>query len=237
MAGSNNESAHDSTMHQPNKSFQRALGWIVPAAAAIFLLVLFPPFHVVRRSGPGAASSGSSVASSVFEPVAFVEKFWTEQLLPAARRAPELAPILADLRRDPAAASKAHARRVGVGTTAYYFARGSGRVTAVARSRLLVEIDGAAGATVALRTGPVFGNAVRDGSGLLDLNNVPELAEFNALSAELNRKVEESVLPSLRGASVAVGVRITFAGCAEAPESVGDGPLLVIVPVKAEVGS
>jgi hypothetical protein len=75
---------------------------------------------------------------------------------------------------------------------------------------------------------------VRDGCGLLDVNQVPGLAEFNALSAELNRLVEARVQPPLK--TVAVGATITFAGCAEAPESLpAAGPLLTFIPVTAEV--
>jgi predicted lipoprotein len=124
-----------------------------------------------------------------------------------------------------------HGHRVGLGNAAYYFARGSGLVTAVERNRILVEISGA---VVAIRTGPVFGNSVRDGCGLLDVNDVPGLAEFNALSAELNRLVEERVQPALKGATV--GATLTFAGCAEAPETLpAGGPLLTFIPVQVEL--
>jgi predicted lipoprotein len=166
-----------------------------------------------------------------FDAVAFAEKFWRDQLAAAAARAPGASTLLADLRRDPAAAAKIHSHRVGLGNAAFYFGRGTGRVTAVERNRLLIELDGA---VVALRAGPVFGNVVRDGCGLLDVNKVPGLAEFNALSAELNRLVEARVQPPLK--TVAVGATITFAGCAEAPESLpAAGPLLTFIPVTVEV--
>lgn len=215
----------------------------VAAVGVVVLFVLFPPFHL-RRIGDAATnanSSGSPGAPTVnatsapsADPAVFVAQFWTEKLQPAANAAPELAPIVTAIRGDALAARKQFGRQVGAGTTWYYFARGSGRVTAVEKSRVLVAVDGTAGLIVALRTGPVFGNVVRDGCGLLELNSVPGLAEFNALSAELNRRVEETVQPSLR-TGVQVGTTLSFAGCAEAPEHAGDGPLLVIVPVRAEV--
>jgi predicted lipoprotein len=212
------------------------VAWPVIVAGVVFagLLVAFPPFRIVtKRAGdaPTANASTGVAAVAAFDAVAFAEKFWSDQLAPAATRAPGAAILLADLRRDPAAAAKTHAHRVGLGHAAFYFVRGTGRVTAVERSRLLIEIDGS---VVALRTGPVFGNVVRDGCGLLDVNQVPGLAEFNALSAELNRLVEARVQPPLK--TVAVGATITFAGCAEAPESLpAAGPLLTFIPVTAEV--
>jgi hypothetical protein len=213
------------------------LAWPVVVAGVIFagLFIAFPPFRVVSRRGvdtPAGNSSTRVAHVAAFDPVAFAGKFWSDQLAPAAKRAPEATALLSDLRRDPAAAAKAHAHRVGLGHAAYYFVRGSGRVTAVERSRLLLDIGGT---TVALRTGPVFGNVVRDGCGLLDVNRVPGLTEFNALSAELNRLVEEKVQPALN-AGVGVGAMVTFAGCAEAPEELPHGgPLLTFVPVVAEL--
>jgi len=195
------------------------------------LLVAYPPFRLASQKA--TAAGAAATAATAFDPAAFVADFWTGRLQPAAAQARSLEPLLADLRRDPAAALQAHGHRVGLGNAAYYFARGTGRVTAVERSRLLVEIDGA---LVAIRTGPVFGNVIRDGCGLLEVNQVPGLAEFNALSAELNRLVEEKVQPPLK-TGIAVGATLSFAGCAEAPETLpaAGAPLLTFIPLHAEV--
>ncbi len=205
--------------------------WLAASVVLVGLLVLYPPFRVVSKRA--SASAAIAATSSAFEPAAFAAEFWTAKLLPAAARVPELAPLLVDLRRDPLMALQQHARRVGLGHAAYYFVRGTGRVTAVERSRVLLEVDGQ---IVAVRTGPVFGNVLRDGCGLLEVNQVPGLAEFNALSAELNRLVEQQVQPSLK-AGIAVGATITIAGCAEAPETLpaAGAPLLTFIPIQAEV--
>lgn len=205
---------------------------VVALVGLVAVLVAFPPFRVVSRQA--RASEAAAAQVSAFDAVAFTRDFWSARLLPAARQAPELAPVLADLRRDPLAATQRHARRVGLGNAAFYFLQGTGRVVAVERSRVVVETGGA---LVALRTGPVFGNVVRDGCGLLEVNQVPGLAEFNALSAELNRAVEELVQPALRSVPPAIGATLHFAGCAEAPETLPtDGaPLLTFVPLLVEV--
>lgn len=202
--------------------------WLAAGALLVGLLVIYPPFRVVRRGAEVPA-----VAAGAFTPAEFATRFWAERLQPVAAGAPELAPLLAALRRDPGTALQRHGRKVGLGNAAYFLARGAGRVVAIDRSRVLVEVDGA---QVALRTGPVFGNVIRDGCGLLEVNQVPGLAEFNALSAELNRLVEERVQPALR-ARLAVGATVVFAGCAEAPESLpaAGSPLLTFIPIQAEV--
>jgi predicted lipoprotein len=203
----------------------------VPGAVLLGLFAVYPPFHVVSRE---TARQGSvTAAAGNFDAASFAAGFWSDRLQSAAARAPAVGPLLADLRRDPAAAAQRHGHRVGLGGGAYFFARGSGRVTRVERSRLLVVIDGA---VVAIRTGPVFGNVVRDGCGQLEVNQVPGLAEFNALSAELNALVEQRAQPPLKTGVVA-GATVVFAGCAEAPEALpapGE-PLLTFIPVQAEV--
>ncbi|MBI5768813.1 MAG: DUF2291 family protein [Verrucomicrobia bacterium] len=196
-------------------------------------LCFFPLFRVVPLQTKGAVATAAvtgsgDAAPAAFDPAAFTEKFWRERLTPAAARATDSTALVPALRRDPAAAAKQFARVAGVGGSGYYFFRGTGRVTAVERNRVLLDLDGV---TVALGTGPLFGNTVRDGTGLLNVNDFPGLAEFNALSAELNRLVEAQVFPVLRERA-RVGATLAFAGCAEAPESIESGPLLVVVPVE-----
>jgi predicted lipoprotein len=209
-----------------------------PIAAAVglgLLFFLFPPFRIVPIKAPGDRSVGPSGVGA-FDPAAAAAQVWLTDLPAAAVRAVDLAVLAPALRADPAQARATHGRASGLGV-AYYFVRGHGRIVARDRNHVHVEIAGPAGPTlVALRTGPVFGNTVRDGCGLFDVNSFPGLAEFNALSAALNALVERDVQPALRDRAV-VGAEIDFAGCAEAPEGLpapGE-PLLSLIPVQAGI--
>lgn len=196
------------------------------ALAVVALVWFFPLWRVV----PLAAPDRADVA---FNPAEFAAQFWTKTLLPARGRAVDATVLAAGLRRDPVEAARLHARAIGLGT-AYYHLRGTGRVAAVERNRIVLALEGPEEATVALETGAIFGNTVRDGTALLNVNDFPSLTEFNAVSAELNRLVEERVLPELRRHAV-VGARIEFAGCAEATAPVAGQPLLTLIPLFAEV--
>jgi predicted lipoprotein len=162
-------------------------------------------------------------------------KVWRDEIPAAAAKASDAAAVVTALRNDVDAAKTRFGKAVGVGA-AYFFVQGRGRVTARERNQLTVALDGAPGEVIALRIGPVFGNTIRDGCGRLDLNAFPGLTEFNALSAELNALAEQTVLPALRQRAQ-VGSKVTFAGCAEAPDYAADPgePMLTIVPVSAEV--
>jgi predicted lipoprotein len=191
---------------------------------------LVPLFHVRRVSTPSTETPGAAAGS--FNPKASAETFWRERLTPAARQAADLVQAL---RTNPESAKRTFGKSVGVGAD-YFFVRGTGKVVARERNVLHIAVEGAPNEVVALRIGPVFGNIVRDGNGLLDVNSFPGLQEFNALSAELNALVEKEILPGLRD-KANVGASVYFAGCAEAPESASDAgePLFTVVPVQAEV--
>jgi predicted lipoprotein len=207
--------------------------WLRLAGVAVLAgagLWFFPLFHVVplRALAPAPAAAGMA------DLPAFAASFWTDRLQPACAHATDGATLAVALRRDSAAALEAHAHKVGLGGTAYFFVRGEGRVVAREKNAVLLAAGDDAVATVALQTGRIFGNAVRDGTGLLDVNGFPSLDAFNALSAELNRLVETRVLPTLRDRAQ-LGARVAFAGCAEAAEPVAGRPLLSLVPVFVEV--
>jgi predicted lipoprotein len=207
---------------------------VAVALAAVALWWVFPPIRIVPLQS-AAATVGNPAADAAFDPAAMAAKLWSGELRAAAQRAAEASVVATAIRYDPEAARRKHARSVGLGA-AYYFVRGSGKVIARDRNTVRLALEGPQPAIVALRIGPVFGNAVRDGIGLLDVNQVPGLHEFNALSAELNQRVESEVLPLLRE-QADVGAVVTFAGSAEAPETAAaaDEPLLTIIPVMAEV--
>lgn len=203
------------------------------AVVAAVLCWLFPLFHIVPLA-PHVGANTPPVAAA-FDPRAAAEKIWKGEIISAASRAVELRQILAAVRENPETAKTKFSKAAGF-STAYFFVRGSGKVVARERNVLRVAVDGAPNEIVALRIGPVFGNTVRDGCGLLDVNSFPGLQEFNALSAELNALVEKNVLPGL-GERAAVGATIHFAACGEAPEAAADAgePLLTLVPVQAEI--
>lgn len=215
--------------------------WVNPvlaAAAVAAFLFFFPLFHVVSLQPRGAtatANSNGPAAPTAFDPVAAAVKFWQVDLPAAYARAADLAQVAPATRANAEKARSQFAKAAGLGT-AYFFVRGSGKVVAREKNMLRLAPVGAETEFVVIRLGPVFGNTVRDGTGLLDVNNFPGLQEFNALSAELNALVEKFVLPALRDRAI-VGATVHFVGCAEAPESAPEAgePLFTLVPVQAEV--
>jgi predicted lipoprotein len=218
-------------VHRPSPpGYLRPLAWL---ALLVVVGSVFPPFHVRRidaspgqrlADGQGLSGGASTPATAAFDARQTAATYWHDQLVPAASRATDAATLAALLAHDPAAAVSHYGRRAGLGGNAWYFVRGSGRVSAINRQGVRLMIAGNSKLAVLLPIGPIFGNALRDATGLLDAKNFSSF-DFNALSAETE------VQPGLQRA--AVGQRVRFLGCAEAV--VEDGrPLLRLVPISIE---
>ncbi len=214
-------------------SLERGLSrWLLigpVAIAALVLCLVFPWFHVVPLAPPEVGRAGG------FDPAAAAAKIWQFDLPAAAARAVDVVRLVEALRKSPAEARARFSHSAPLGT-AYFFVRGRGQVVARERLSLRLALDDAQHTQIEIPTGPVFGNAVRDGCGLLDVNAFPGVQEFNALSAELNALVEKNLLPVL-SARARIGAAVVFTGCVEAPENLPEAnePILSIVPVEVRI--
>jgi predicted lipoprotein len=187
------------------------------------LFWLVPPFHVVR------ISAASPQVDAEFDPKAFTEKFWSDRLMKSIDHATDANTLLAAIRKDPNAARSKYGRGGGIGGNRYYFLAGEGRVVSVEPHAIALSLDKPGDRPdIILETGNIFGNAVRDGTELLNVSDFSSSQNFNAISSEINRRIEQTVLPALR-AKARVGSSIHFAGCAEiAGEETDSGPLRLI---------
>ena len=208
----------------------RPLPWLIAIVITAGVCWRFPLFHVVSLR-----QAQQEKAAGTFNPKEVAEKFWSERLLKSLDQAVKAEVLLPAIQADAAVARKKFSRSIGVSESYTYFVSGIGRVLAVSDDEIsLVVTTGATNAEVALQVGLVFGNAVRDGTGLLSGNDYPNSQDFNAISETLNRIIEERVQPKLR-ALAKVGVTIRFTGCAEVNDESLDLKPLKLVPIVATV--
>jgi predicted lipoprotein len=202
------------------------------ALFALFAVLgcLFPLFHIVPLK-----TAAAEKAAATFDATQFAETFWTNQLLAALNKTVPADVLLPAIQNDAAAAKKNFSRSVGLGESYFYFVSGSGRVVAVSDDEISLAVtDGGTNAEISLQTGLVFGNALRDGTGLLNASDYPNSQDFNDLSAALNHLVETRVLPKLRE-QARLGVIISFAGCAEVDDESADLKPLKVTPIQTKI--
>ena len=212
---------------------RRRIATIVLWLLAIAILTwFFPLFHVVRL-----AERHSRSKSTEFDARALAEQFWTQRLLPALGQAADLTEVLSAARSDPKQVRGRFGRTVGLSRSYFLFVRGSGTVADIDRAGVKLAIDDSAPSeSIILRTGPIFGSAVRDATGLLDASSFPNSRQFNDLAAELNNIVQQTVIAHLKD-EAQPGQRIEFVGCAEVQNEPGDLNPLKIVPLSVKAPS
>jgi predicted lipoprotein len=208
----------------------RAVRWFVLIAVIACICWLFPLFHIVPLKAAKAKK-----AAAEFNPTQFAEKFWMNQLLPSLSQTVKADVLLVAIQSDPAAAKKRFSRTIGLSGTYYYFLSGSGRVVSVSDDEISLAITpGGTNAEISVQCGLIFGDAVRDGTGLLNESAFSNSQDFNDISAALDHVVETRVLPELRR-QAKVGAQISFAGCAEVDDETWDLHPLKVIPIQAKV--
>ena len=187
---------------------------------------IFPPFHIRSLKKVRAAQ-----VSTQFNPTNFVAKFWQDELLPATKRAADAAKMVETIDGNPKQVRKEFGHSVGIGSTYYLFLRGTGRIVSVSEDSIGLSLENTGDTVdVSVALGPVFGNAVRDGTGLLNPSDYPNAQDYNSISAALDHIVETKVLPEFQQIA-RVGARVEFAGCAEVDDEDLDLKPLNLVPI------
>lgn len=208
----------------------RPLPWLIAIVITAGVCWRFPLFHVVSLQ-----QAQREKAAATFDPKKFAETIWRDQVPLALPNAIPANALLLTLKTNASLAKSKFSRSVGVSESYTYFLSGQGRVVAMSDDEISLAITaGTTNAEIALQVGLLFNNAVRDGTGLLSINDYPNSQDFNALSEALNQIIETRVQPKLRAAAK-IGSVIAFVGCAEVNDEATDLRPLKVVPVQTEV--
>jgi predicted lipoprotein len=204
------------------------------------LLYYFPLFRI-RTIGTGAAPASSSMHTSgalrpgQTSPVSFadlLETLWSEQLPAAVKNAASVEDVLALASTDVTGARKKYGRQIALGGPAFIWVKGTGRIESINEDECRLVVAGQR-QRVTLEIGILFGNAVRDSTGLIKAEDFPNSVDFNRLSNELNSRCESLVIQPVRHQLV-VGADVEFSGCGEVRDDNGFNPLK-LVPVQLKV--
>src|SRR5262245_12116930 len=161
--------------------------WLV--AIAVFLW-FFPLARVVPLAQFRAANQQAS-----FNAADFAKRFWTERLLPSLVGAPDATTVLAALKENPHQAQVQFGRSVGMRRGRLILVKGSVTILSNDPEGIGLSMHSEpTSADVVLETDLLFGNTVRDASGLLSASDFPNSQDFNEISTELNRIVETTVI-------------------------------------------
>lgn len=206
-------------------SMKKPYRYLLAIAGAIILLVL--SFDIRKLDEYRATHT-----ESVFSATTYALDVWENRIPPAIEAAPGLNSLLAMLVSDRERALESFGRKLGISATWYFLVTGKGTIDAVEEEALRVQLDD--GRNVLVATGFIFGNAVRDGSGVVDIDDFVNMTDFNDVSVAINNLVKEQVVPLLKE-TAGPGMHLEFAGAFELNEETGDPDAIRVIPVSVKL--
>ncbi|WAC13977.1 DUF2291 domain-containing protein [Dyadobacter pollutisoli] len=174
-------------------------------------------------------------ATTSFNAARYANEFWGTKLIPATRKAIETGELLSLLKTDKEKAFANHSHALGIGNIKYFLVQGEGIVESIEENQVLVKIESLhEKPEISIATEYIFGNAVRDASGAIDINEFSNSMDFNNVSAEINKLIREGVIPEFKS-KVKKGDRITFSGAIELNKEHTDLKRIEVIPVSLKI--
>ncbi|MFW6259702.1 MAG: DUF2291 domain-containing protein [Tangfeifania sp.] len=191
------------------------------------LLILFFSLDIRKLDEVRANST-----AEVFSATAYAHDFFEKKLPAEIAEAPEITPLMEMLQNEPQQAFENYGHKLGIAKTWYFMVKGEGVIESVEEENLRVNID--QGFQTRIATSFIFGNAIRDGSGSVDIDEFLNMTDFNNVSIEINNRVKNSIVPVLQK-NAKPGMKLEFAGAFEINEDEIDVQSIRIIPVSVKL--
>lgn len=167
-----------------------------------------------------------------FNATDYAAKFWNDGLPVSIDNAPQLLDLLKLLNANPESAFEKYGKKLGISKTRYFMISGKGRIEKVEDEFLIIAPD--ENTKIKIATDFIYGNAVRDGSGKVNIDDFLNMTDFNAVSVAINKLVKDKVVFRLKK-SAAVGQWLEFTGAMELSEENIDLTDISLIPVSVKL--
>jgi len=176
-------------------------------------------------------------ASTEFNAAKYAQIFWATKLIPNLNKATDITKLSSLLSSDPTTTIDAYSHALGIGNLRYFLVSGKGTIESVNEDDLNVMLQTENNKqNIKIVTEYIFGNAVRDATGLININEFNNTMDFNNVSAEINKLIRENVLPAFKQ-HAKKGDRISFTGAIELNKEHLDLSHIEVVPVEIKISS
>lgn len=165
----------------------------------------------------------------VFDAKAYAADFMANQVqgLPAIKAELFLDQIKDDLKDY----AEKKGKKLGISDAYHFILEGEGEIYAIEEEFILVGLGD--GRTVEIATDFIFGNAIRDGSGMANIDDYQNTMDFNSISVELNNHVRETIIPPLLKNAI-MGKTLAFKGAVTIDISYPDLKDMKIIPLRIQ---
>ncbi len=170
-----------------------------------------------------------------FDAAAFAKKLWDEKMPARIDNAIDLSQLIQEVTAVKDSGLLKHSNALAIGNYRYALVKALANVTVVNDDEVLIQIplkDSVIHAVLA--TEYIYGNAIRDASGLVDVKNFPNTTELNSISEELNKIIRVSVLPSFKS-TVKKGDKLNITAAIEINKEHINWSGIELIPVRLQI--
>jgi len=167
-----------------------------------------------------------------FDAAKYARNYLNAQLIPAANKAPEADELLAKLKSQPDTAFKLYSHGLDIGNIRFFMVQGQAIVTSIDENDVSILTENKQAINIAIEY--VFGNALRDAPGLININDFTTTMDLNNTAAEVDKIVRADIVPPFKS-KVKVGDKITFAGAFELNQEHINLDKIEIIPVMLNI--
>lgn len=177
----------------------------------------------------------ASQSVTEFSAAKYAGEFWNVKLIPNLNKAIDLSRLMEMLSSDPVKAFDDYSHALGIGNLRYFLIQGTGVIESVQADDVTVILQsGEQEQRITLATEFIFGNAVRDATGLININEFSNTMDFNNVSAEINKIIREKILPPFKQ-KVKAGSPVEFIGAIELNKEHLDMKNLEVIPIQVTI--
>lgn len=196
------------------------------------VVVLFLAYHSVFIK---KLDEVRAAQQSGFDAAGFAAAFWQKELVPSLKNAVPLNQLIQELNNEPEKAFNTYGKTLGIGYVRYFMVQGEGIVHKINEDDIELQLANSQPANkVSLETEYVYGNAVRDASGLIQITDFDNTMDLNNVSEQINHKIKiEVVKPFL--ANVRVNEKVKFIGALELNSKHPQTKKIELIPVQLEL--
>lgn len=171
-------------------------------------------------------------AEQTFNAVKYAANMLKNRLPETTAKAPDIDELLTALKASPSNTFSTYGKALAIGSTKYFLIKGTAEVTEVGESDVKITTTGHN--TMQIATEYIFGNAVRDASGLVNLNDFSNTLDLSNISSEVNRLIREKVIPPFKSV-VKKGDKIEFTGAIALNEVHLNTEALEVTPISLKI--
>lgn len=179
-------------------------------------------------------SDVKDATESKFNAVGFASKIWKDRLPAKLDSAIDINRLRHLIKANPDQTFEQYTHALAIGNNRCALIKGEAKVTAVGEDNVQIAINGDHPFDAILATEFVYGNTLRDASGLIDLKDFSSTADLNSLSKELNNIVRKEVVPGFKP-QLKSGMIIDFVGAIELNKAHIHFDGLEIVPIIVKI--